>query len=329
VICDPISLRKEKGRKSQTGKSNRPPIHTSISLNEAMSTISSKTTLAHSASTSLHNHQQSRSSTANSTKSDTGYPQIQEITVTTTDKHRQRRNRHHQHQHHRRRRNQSSIHTTIPPIQDRESSLYSRRLNALPTHDWSRSCSDLSIAPILPLSASTRTTSFGSNLDQSISESPTSTPSASSSDINNTLKWCQSTLDLSSITNDWIIELDQHDSGKNSIYSNSEKQSIEGRHRSGSASTYHALKHPSVTFIEPTYPVTSADTSRKWTRRIDKFSKRLGIPKVSIVNKVYHFRPPSFRSYTYTNSRSSRRTIVQPQSRPRPFYCTSSNPSPR
>jgi hypothetical protein len=288
-----------------------------------MSTVSSKTTLAHSTSTSLHSCDQTRSSTANSTKSDTGYPQIQEITVTTTDQHRQRRNRHHQHQH-RRRRNQSSIHSTIPPIQDRESSLYSRRLNALPKHDWSRSCSDLSIAPILPLSASTRTTSFGSNLDQSISESPTSTPSASSSDINNTLKWCQSTLDLSSITDDWIIELDQRDFPENSIYSNSEKQSIEGRHRFDSASTYRALKHPSVTFIEPPHPIDSANT-RKWTKRLDKFSQRLRIPKVSIVNKVYHFRPPSFRSYTYTNSRSSRRTIVQPQSRPRPFYCTAFN----
>lgn len=230
----------------------------------------------------------SASATADKSRSDSGELHIVN-TATTTEQHRRRRNRQH-----RRGRNQSSIHLSIPPIQDRQSSLYSRPLNALPTYDWSKSCSDLhSIVPLLPNSAgSTTNTSFGSNLDQSNSGSHSPSHSPSSSEDINTIKWCQSTLDLSTITDDWIFELDDYDSGKNSIYTSTE----EDRSFLSSTTTFKSLNNNrSVTFIESPRPVPG----RNWTKTLDKFSKKLRIPKVSHLPRGKQglpFQPPSFRS---------------------------------
>jgi len=147
---------------------------------------------------------QSLSTAENTTDS---HPRIE----STTEVHRQRRNPTKNNH-----RNRSSIHLSIPPIQDRDSSLYSYQASPLPHYDWSKSCSDLTTRNIFPISATTASnTSFESqtNLNQFILDSPSST----AIDKNNTVEWCQSTLDLSSITHDCHFNLDDQYDHKHGV----------------------------------------------------------------------------------------------------------------
>lgn len=198
----------------------------------------------------------------------------------TTEPHRQRRNPTKNNH-----RNRSSIHLSVPPIQDRDSSLYSYQASPLPYYDWSKSCSDLTARNIFPIRASTASnTSFKSqtNLDQSILESPSST----AIDNNNTVEWCQSTLDLSSITTHCHYQLD-------------DQYNHEHKHGANKYERHESTRCPSPEFAprynynhdyDPTYLV-SAETSDKrikWSTRIGQLNLakklRTNTRKVSLIS---------------------------------------------
>lgn len=220
----------------------------------------------------------------------------------TTDTHSQRRNRNADTNGHRRRhRNRSSIHLSIPPIQDRDSSLYSQPAQPLPYYDWSKSCSDLTTRNIFPHSAtSTNTPSrFRSqtNLNQSILGSPYFQSSAAV-EIKDTIKWCQSTLDLSSITDDSKFTLDDH--------YNPDQINTHKRHeitRCPSPEPQHPLDHK---YCTSTYlaPCATPDKQTKWSTRFGqlKLGKKLRTYKVSVPsspwNKVYLFHQSIIPSTT-------------------------------
>jgi hypothetical protein len=211
----------------------------------------------------------------------------------TTEPHRQRRN---PTQNSHRNPNRSSIHLSIPPIQDRDSSLYSYQASPLPYYDWSKSCSDLTTRNIFPIRAPTASnTSFKSqtNLDQSILESP----STSAVDNNNTVEWCQSTLDLSSITRDCHFNLDDHYNHKHGVntYERHEFTRCPSPDFGPRYNNYHELNS--------TYPAPTDISAKKikWSTRIaqSQFGKKLRIQNVSVVfpifsfNKVYPVNHPS------------------------------------
>jgi hypothetical protein len=196
----------------------------------------------------------------------------------TTEPHRQRRN---PTKNSHRNPNRSSIHLSIPPIQDRDSSLYSYQASPLPYYDWSKSCSDLTTRNIFPIRASTASnTSFKShtNLDQSILESP----STSGIDNNNTVEWCQSTLDLSSITHDCHFNLDDqynHEHGVN-------KYERHGFTRCPSPE--FRPRYNNYQELNSTYPAPTDISAKKikWSTRIaqSKFGQKLRIQNVSVVS---------------------------------------------
>ena len=212
----------------------------------------------------------------------------------TTEPHSQRRNRKlndnagHRH----RNKNRSSIHLSIPPIQDRDSSLYSYQAPPLPYYDWSKSCSDLTTRNIFPNSAASTNTSCGSqsNLNQSIFGSPYTTPSTAL-EINNNIEWCQSTLDLSSISDNWAFKLDHH----NTIDITSE---VHERHQFTRCPSPEPTPR-SYNYNDTTQPLPRSSTpDRKWPTRLGlAFKKKSRTPKVSTLpsswrNKLYPF-PPS------------------------------------
>jgi hypothetical protein len=199
----------------------------------------------------------------------------------TTEPHRQRRNptkNSHRNSY------RSSIHLSIPPIQDRDSSLYSYQASPLPYYDWSKSCSDLTTRNIFPIRASTASnTSFKShtNLDQSILRSPSTSPSAI--DINNTVEWCQSTLDLSSITHDCHFNLDDqyiHKHGVNTY----ERHEVTRCPSPEFTPHYHNNHNHNPAYLAPT---NTPDKKLKWSTRIGqlKLAKKLRIntQKVSVI----------------------------------------------
>lgn len=183
-------------------------------------------------------------------------------------------------------RNRSSIHLSVPPIQDRDSSLYSQPALPLPYYDWSKSCSDLTTRNQFPQSASTasRNTRFGShtNLDQSILGSPyTYTHTTTVIDINNNnnnIQWCHSTLDLSSITDDCHFKLDN-------------QYNLEHEHKTPTQGRHEFTRCPFPESTPRSYDYnrfTSAlntpdpsDKKTKWSTRIGQ----LGIAKKLRINK--------------------------------------------
>jgi hypothetical protein len=199
----------------------------------------------------------------------------------TTEPHRQRRNptkNSHRNSY------RSSIHLSIPPIQDRDSSLYSYQASPLPYYDWSKSCSDLTTRNIFPIRASTASnTSFKSqtNLDQSILESPST--SSTAIDNNNTVEWCQSTLDLSSITHDCHFNLDDqynHEHGVNTY---------ERHEFTRCPSPDFGPRYNNYQELDSTYPAPTDISAKKikWSTRIGqlKLAKKLRIntQKVSLI----------------------------------------------
>ena len=203
----------------------------------------------------------------------------------TTEPHRQRRNptkNSHRNSY------RSSIHLSIPPIQDRDSSLYSYQASPLPYSDWSKSCSDLTTRNIFPIRASTASnTSFKSqtNLDQSILES--TSPSTSAIDHNNTVNWCQSTLDLSSITNHCHYRLDDqynHEHGVNTY----ERHEFTRCPSPEFAPRYNNYHEPNSTYSTYPTPTDISAKKTKWTTRIGQLDLakklRINTRKVSLIS---------------------------------------------
>jgi hypothetical protein len=180
-------------------------------------------------------------------------------------------------------RNRSSIHLSIPPIQDRDSSLYSYPTSPLPYYDWSKSCGDLTTRNLFPISASAASnTPFKShtNLDQSILGSP----SPFSIEINNTGEWCQSKLDLIPITDHCHFQFDdqhhhEHEHGVN-IYERHESTRCPSPEFDPHQNNYH----------DPTYPAPGDTLNKKikWSTRIRQLNLakklRVNTPKVSLIS---------------------------------------------
>jgi hypothetical protein len=136
---------------------------------------------------------------------------ILQNTATVSERHLTRRERH--------RYKRSSLHIAVPPIQDRESSLYSPVSVVHTQTQWSKSCINLrgsgsefleeegsgSTTPSTTGTA-TGTNSTTTSLNQRLSLSTIPILSGGGSDYsalnNDNVRWCKSTLELSTITDD-------------------------------------------------------------------------------------------------------------------------------